>query len=374
MTNDKKEIINVTLKILLIMGSIEFLIMLFAPVVMHDLNHKLFALVDALILIFVSTPIIVFWVVKPYVRLHNQALAEAKFIALHDPLTKLPNRRLLTEHIDKCLSISLRNDIVGALIFIDLDGFKHINDNNGHAMGDQVLIEVAERLRKTVRNEDIVSRHGGDEFIIFLQDTGVDIYDAKLHILKVINKIRARISKPIEIGEQAFQVDCSFGVNVLSGNWVSTALAIHEADTAMYQAKKSQDSKVVFSDDIVINWYSSIKTGISEIDREHQQLDFLMQSFIESTEDRIGHLHAVADALKKHFQSEEWISIQKSLNMSEKHKQEHRRLEKLLGELTCKLDSSNMLDGLKFIQQVIHSHIAAYDSHLARDIVKKNLH
>lgn len=374
MKNDDKEVLSVTLKILVIMGAVEFSVMLLGEVVIHNLDHNYYAWLDAVVLIFVSTPIIVFWVVKPYVMLQKRAIAEAKFNAFHDPLTKLPNRRLLTEHIENCLSISTRNDIIGALLFIDLDGFKRINDSNGHAIGDQVLIEVAERLTHTVRSEDIVSRYGGDEFVIFLQDSGGNVYDAKVHVLNIVNKISTVISEPIAIGSQAFHVDCSFGVNVLSGNWISAPLAIHEADMAMYQAKKSQKTKVVFSDDIVIKWYSRVKTGIIEIDREHQHLDFLIRSFIESTENRVEHLKAVADALKNHFQSEEWISIQQSLNMSEKHKQEHRRLEKLLAELTAKLDTSNILDGLKLIQQIIQSHIVGYDTQLNHDEEKNNLH
>ena len=364
-TDDSCKIVKVIFKILLIMGVIELMIMMVGQLFALDLKATYLALIDAVFLILLSTPFIVWWVVKPYAKKQQEAIYKANFIAFHDPLTKLPNRRLLTEHIDKCLSVSSRNDYVSALIFIDLDDFKPINDIYGHATGDEVLIEVANRLNNSVRAEDIVSRHGGDEFIIFLQDSGVSCSDARVHILKVVDKIRASIGEPILINNQQFQVGCSFGISILTGNWVSSALAIHEADVAMYQAKKLKEHKVVFADDVVIDWYSNVETGIVEIDREHQQIDYLIKNSIASTEDRIDSLQHVTEALKKHFHSEEWISIQKSLNMTDGHIKEHRRLEVLLTDLSNNLDASNALDALKLIQQIIKSHIASFDLNLS---------
>ncbi len=358
------EIYKITCKILFIIVVVELMIMHLLPLLMDYIPRSYLPWLNAIVLALGVTPFIVSWVIKPYVSKQLEAITQAEFSAYHDPLTKLPNRRLLTEHIDKSLALSSRNKYISALIFLDLDGFKKINDQFGHLVGDGVLVEVANRLSLYIRTEDIVSRHGGDEFVIFLQDVADNKQQARVHIHTFVEKIRQNLATPIRINEQVFQIESSYGVSILAANWVSSAFAIHEADMAMYQAKKLKQNKLVFSEDLFIEWYSYVKTGVAEIDREHQQIDFMVKNFLLNAEDKQKSIKLIAESLKKHFYSEEWISEQKSLQMTAEHIQEHRRLESLLSDLSMSLTEDNFLEAFNLLEQMVKQHVSTYDTEL----------
>ncbi len=363
------DIYKITFKILLIIIILESMIMHLLPFLTVYIPDHYLLWLDAIFLAILATPFLINWVIKPYVSRQVEVITQAEFCAYHDPLTKLPNRRLLTEHIDKSLALSSRNNFISALVFLDLDGFKKINDQFGHQVGDRVLVEVARRLVDHIRSEDIVSRHGGDEFVIFLQDIAANKAQAKVHVQKIIEKIRQNFVTPIEINEQLFQIGCSFGVSILSGNWNTSAFAIHEADMAMYQAKKLKQNKLVFSDELYVDWYSYIKTGVPEIDREHQQIDFLVKNYLLN-DDKPQNIKLIVDSLKKHFYSEERISQKMALYMTTDHIKEHRRLESLLNDLSNSLNADNTLDAFKLVEQLVKQHVSSYDSKLLADTEK----
>lgn len=152
---------TIILRITLIIALVELLIMLGLGGLSHDLTAPLHALLDALILVSLSTPIIYLWVIKPYVIARDEAVEKVTYMAFHDPLTQLANRHLISEYLEKALNHIQRYKVFGALLFIDLDGFKPINDKYGHETGDAILIEMAIRLQANIRGDDTVGRLGG---------------------------------------------------------------------------------------------------------------------------------------------------------------------------------------------------------------------
>ena len=165
-------------------------------------------------------------------------LAEEKIkqLAFYDTLTKLPNRHLLIDRLEQVISRAKRNKCLGALLFIDLDNFKELNDTLGHAKGDDLLQQVANRLLECVRDTDIVARLGGDEFVVVLDSLSYDVEQAKEQALLVGNKIINTLNQRYHLGWDKFSTSPSIGVTLLNG-WQDSAKLLKNADAAMYQAK-----------------------------------------------------------------------------------------------------------------------------------------
>lgn len=162
----------------------------------------------------------------------QRANEQLSHMALHDPLTGLPNRSLLTERLDTALSYAQRHNQQVALLFVDLDRFKQVNDVFGHALGDEILREVAKRLDACVRSEDTVSRQGGDEFIVALTDI-CEEQDAAL----IANKLLAVITSPFIVEDIEIVLGMSIGIACFPGDGESAGTLLRNADTAMYVAK-----------------------------------------------------------------------------------------------------------------------------------------
>ena len=160
-------------------------------------------------------------------------------LAFYDVLTGLPNRRLLTERLDALVAARHAGGVLGAVLFIDLDNFKHINDARGHATGDALLRHAAERLLATVRVRDTVARLGGDEFVILLSDLGPDSETATAAALKVANKVLAALGEEARIGEHSYRCTGSIGVALPLRAGVTAHDLLRKADIAMYEAKGS---------------------------------------------------------------------------------------------------------------------------------------
>lgn len=165
------------------------------------------------------------------------AEAEIEHLAYHDPLTLLPNRRLLLDRLQQVLAIGERHESKGALLFIDLDNFKLLNDTRGHDAGDQLLVEVAQRLLTCVRKEDTVARVGGDEFMILLNNLGTQTRQALQSSRQVAQKIISVLGQMYDIDGHTHYVTPSVGITLFSGNQISLRELMKQADIAMYQAK-----------------------------------------------------------------------------------------------------------------------------------------
>lgn len=153
-------------------------------------------------------------------------------LAQHDFLTGLPNRMLLTERLSQAIGLAQRNITQVALLFIDLDFFKHINDSLGHDVGDELLKAVAERMVNCVRATDTVCRQGGDEFVILLSEIERP-QDAAL----AVDKLFATFSEPVHIGVHELHVSLSIGISIFPGDGESAETLMKNADAAMYHAK-----------------------------------------------------------------------------------------------------------------------------------------
>ena len=165
------------------------------------------------------------------------AAREIEHLALYDQLTGLPNRQLLGERLRNSQERTRRTGMFGALLFIDLDNFKTLNDTLGHARGDQLLQAVSARLLRCVREEDTVARFGGDEFVISLVDLDRDTEQARAKSVLVGEKILDSMRQPIHVGDHEHQGSCSVGIALCDHPNDSVDDLLKRADLAMYRAK-----------------------------------------------------------------------------------------------------------------------------------------
>ncbi len=171
----------------------------------------------------------------------KEARAHIEHLATHDNLTGLPNRCLFSELSRQVIATAQRHDRRFAVLFIDLDGFKTVNDTFGHAAGDQVLQEIAKRLRACLRSSDIVARLGGDEFIILLNE----IHE-KEDASRISREILGSIQKPMAITEATVTLKASIGIACYPDDGRDEQSLLRHADTAMYRAKSCSKNKFYF--------------------------------------------------------------------------------------------------------------------------------
>jgi diguanylate cyclase (GGDEF)-like protein/PAS domain S-box-containing protein len=183
----------------------------------------------------------------------ERAAAEEQIraLAFYDPLTALPNRRLLTDRLNQAIAFNKRYSTFGALMFIDLDNFKILNDTRGHDIGDLLLIEVAERLKSCVRESDTVGRLGGDEFVVHLENIGENLEQAGLRAQSVAEKIRESIALPYMLEGVEYHCTPSIGVTLFQGQDVTVDNILKQADTAMYQAKNDGRNAIRLFDPVL---------------------------------------------------------------------------------------------------------------------------
>ncbi len=181
----------------------------------------------------------------------KEAEAQIHQLAFYDPLTSLPNRRLLIERLQQAFSVGARNGQHGAVLFIDLDNFKTLNDTKGHDIGDQLLAEVAKRLNICVRDGDTVARLGGDEFVVVLESLSQSSDEAAAQADLVAEKIRDTLSQPYRLSSYAHHTTPSIGVVLFKGHQQSLDDVLKYADTAMYQAKTAGRNTIRFYDPVM---------------------------------------------------------------------------------------------------------------------------
>ena len=167
------------------------------------------------------------------VRRIDEARARIEHLAYHDPLTGLPNRLLLNDRLSIALSRSARSRSLVAVLFLDLDNFKPVNDRLGHVGGDALLRETARRLRAVVRQEDTLARLGGDEFVVVAEDL-----KELSSVVRVAEKVLAALRAPFEIDGHDFFLTASIGVSIGQEGSLDGEELVHNADTAMYRAKE----------------------------------------------------------------------------------------------------------------------------------------
>jgi len=170
--------------------------------------------------------------VRRIMQLEAEARRRIRHMAEHDPLTELPNRRQLQEKLDLALAYAKRSGKKVAVMFIDLDGFKAVNDSMGHQAGDELLKVVAQRLRQATRSNDFVARLGGDEFVVVLSEL-----DQLADATRLAAKLNNLISMPVPLTEGIARISTSIGISLFPANGRSSAELLGKADDAVYQAK-----------------------------------------------------------------------------------------------------------------------------------------
>jgi len=205
-------------------------------------------------------------IVTHYVGAHfditerKQTEDQVRQLAFYDTLTELPNRRLLNDRLSQAMAAGKRSGCYGALMFLDLDNFKSLNDTHGHAVGDLLLIEAAARLKRCVRQVDTVARFGGDEFVVMLSHLNADKTESACQARIVAEKIRASLSEPYLLtimrdGKADATVEhcctASIGVALFMNHEASQDDILRWADTAMYQAKQGGRNSIRFCESSV---------------------------------------------------------------------------------------------------------------------------
>ena len=180
------------------------------------------------------------------IRNIRAAEERVEYLAYYDTLTGLPNRNELSKRLEIEVARVRRTGKQGALMFIDLDNFKYINDSMGHPAGDSVLQEMAQRLQSSLRRDDTVARLGGDEFIVILSGLNTNLMKAVAQAREIAGKIRERISMECRVGDSELQMSASIGISMISADYASGHDLLRFADTAMYQAKREGRNRMVF--------------------------------------------------------------------------------------------------------------------------------
>ena len=193
----------------------------------------------------ISAVIVADGMVTNYVATHTDitmnkaAMDEIQRLAFYDSLTGLPNRRLLWDRLESALASSHRSGRKGALLFIDMDNFKTLNDTLGHDMGDLLLQQVGQRLEHGLREGDTVARLGGDEFVVMLEDLSRQSLEAAAQTEVIGNKILATLNQPYQLATHDYHSSPSIGATLFNGHEQSTEELIKQADIAMYHVKSS---------------------------------------------------------------------------------------------------------------------------------------
>ena len=207
-----------------------------------------------------------------------------------DALTNLPNRRLFADRFRQALSSSARSWRYGALLSLDLDQFKRLNDTYGHSKGDQLLVEVANRLRVSVREEDTVARMGGDEFMVILTGLNSNKNEAAVEAELISEKIRCEVCRPFQLDKTEHHTSSSVGIVLFLGHIDSDEDLLSHVDTAMYQAKAKGRNSICFFDSSmqdVLDKRSQLESAL-RVALEHNEIELHYQMQVDSSGKAIG--------------------------------------------------------------------------------------
>jgi diguanylate cyclase (GGDEF)-like protein len=187
-----------------------------------------------------------FYVVARDITARLKAEANIQRLAYFDDLTGLPNRRLFMDRIAGSLNSAIKSGQFGALLFLDLDNFKHLNDARGHALGDRLLIEVSKRVGDVLQPHDTFARLGGDEFVVIVNDLGTDVEMAQVAAMGVAETIRLQLESPFEISGNRYSGTGSIGLTLYPKLNDGADNLLREADTAMYRAKTAGRNRIAY--------------------------------------------------------------------------------------------------------------------------------
>ncbi|HQS43115.1 MAG: hypothetical protein B7Y16_02315 [Methylotenera sp. 24-45-7] len=224
------------------------------------------------------------------ITLSKAASDEIKMLAFYDPLTHLPNRRLLIDRLTQALAATMRSGEKGALLFLDIDHFKNINDTLGHDVGDIFLQEVARRLSQCVRVGDTVARLGGDEYVVLLEGLDSESLTAAADVEACALKVLHALSQSYDLGGHQCRSSASMGAVLFDGNNVSIEELLKQADIAMYEAKNSGRNTLRFFDpkmQFAISARTELERELS-VAVEQNQFELFYQLQVDSANQALG--------------------------------------------------------------------------------------
>jgi len=187
----------------------------------------------------------VLWMLRDITE-QKQTQKQIEQLAFYDPLTNLPNRRLLMNRTQKIIGRAAREELYGALIYIDLNNFKRINDSLGHYIGDELLVFVAQRLQESIREIDTIARIGGDEFVILVESLQPTAEGIAEEANGIAERIHQDLDQPFELSGRRYKIGASIGVALIDQNEIDALEILKQADVAMYEAKKDHTKGICF--------------------------------------------------------------------------------------------------------------------------------
>jgi diguanylate cyclase (GGDEF)-like protein/hemerythrin-like metal-binding protein len=300
-------------------------------------------------------------------------------LAHYDPLTDLPNRMLLQDRLRNALASAARGKHLLALLLVDLDGFKAVNDEYGHFAGDAVLRQVARRLASSIREIDTVARLGGDEFVIVLSEIRQRA-DAGVLAARVINSV----SVPITVGEASLAVGASIGIAVYPDDGTDIDALVGRADAAMYAAKRGGRNRFVYADTSasellsanLLTWSKEYELGVPMMDQEHADMFAHMETLTQTIRAH-GKPAEIRDKLRRlmkhsalHFGTEERLMEKACYEGLPAHRAEHRHL---LADLRGLVEHADKMAGTlitHYLRNWLIVHIETYDRAAAEAIRK----
>lgn len=220
----------------------------------------------------------------------KQIEKKVEFLAHHDPLTGLPNRTLVMDRVEQAIAFAKRKQTQIALIFVDMDEFKTINDSLGHSMGDTLLKAVASRLQENLRETDTISRQGGDEFLIVIPDIK-NIEDT----LITANKLLSSFKQPFYLGEHTLSSSISIGIAMYPNDGDTFEMLLRNADTAMYKAKEAGGNDYCFFDEQMNNEITEHLHILNDLKNAIANNEFLLhyQPQVDVTSHKINGIEAL---------------------------------------------------------------------------------
>ena len=306
---------------------------------------------------------------------HCRKAARLSFLALHDPLTGLSNRSLMQDRLDQAVAAALRYRHRCAVLLVDLDGFKSVNDVHGHAAGDALLIAVAERLQLCARSSDTVARLGGDEFVLVLSPLG-GYEDTALVAARVVESLAAGYQ--LDTGH--CRLSASVGAALLPDNGRDAQTLLAHADAAMYIAKGAGKNRYSFpkaTREMLhgidrLEWGTDRDIGVDEVDAEHRELVERMNGMAAAI--RAGAdcrqlaamLLRIMSFLRGHFATEERLMEHRPGAFDLAHRREHRRVLDDVERLTAVVDDQSIALAIRYVYDWLFRHVDAYDRNIGR--------
>lgn len=243
-------VLGVILRVMAILAIVELFIMFVLS--SFSLPAMVENFFDPVCLILISAPLVYFFVVKPFYELNEELCSQVGEMIERDSLTNLLNARAFAENFKSLSAECARHNLYGAVLFLDVDRFKEINDIYGHAGGDQVLIEATKRFQATLRAEDLAYRIGGDEFLVLLKLFSSDKEASRGKAFRAAERITEAMMQPIALPKGELIVGVSIGISLVTPSTRGSEEVIKFADMAMQQAKKSLNSKIIVFDDPIV--------------------------------------------------------------------------------------------------------------------------